>query len=181
MAVVVDVQVTAAAAALGQAVAGEQHVGDRRALVTLQGQVGRLVGRPTDQFVGPNRGVVQVVVAVPILVVVATLVDLVVAVVVEVVAGLDDRRIDQSALVVAVARLAADDDAITKAQALLRQRAPAIAIDVGAAVPIVVGLVDFDTDGRCLDADCDERSAWKRLLGTLDDPYLWVEAMGATP
>lgn len=52
---------------------------------------------------------------------------------------------------------------------------------IGATVPIVVGLVDFDTDGRCLDADRDERSAWKRSLGTLDDPYLWVEAMGTTP
>jgi len=50
---------------------------------------------------------------------------------------------------------------------------------IGATVPIVVGLVDFAADGRCLDAEADERSAWKRSLGALDDPYLWVEAMGA--
>lgn len=50
---------------------------------------------------------------------------------------------------------------------------------VGPTVPIVVGLVDFASDGELLDAEEDERAAWKRSLGALDDAYLWVEAMGA--
>lgn len=48
---------------------------------------------------------------------------------------------------------------------------------LGAGRPIVVGLLDIGADGSCIDAADDERAAWRRALGTLDDPHLWVEAM----
>ncbi|MCR9243428.1 MAG: DUF2868 domain-containing protein [bacterium] len=50
---------------------------------------------------------------------------------------------------------------------------------VGETTPIVIGLVDFGDAGEFRDAEADERSAWQRSLGALDDAYLWVEAMGA--
>ena len=47
------------------------------------------------------------------------------------------------------------------------------------STPVVVGLVDFSADGTFHDAEPDELEAWRRSLGALDDPYLWVEPMGA--
>jgi len=45
-------------------------------------------------------------------------------------------------------------------------------------ITMVVGLLDIGADGAMRDADEGERDAWRRALAPLDDPYLWVEAMG---
>lgn len=47
---------------------------------------------------------------------------------------------------------------------------------IGAGRPIVVGLLELG-DGGGRDATDEELAAWRRSLGTLDDPHLWVETM----
>ena len=48
---------------------------------------------------------------------------------------------------------------------------------IGSARPLIIGLVEIRPSGFIADADADERAAWRRALGTLDDAHLWVEAM----
>ncbi|MCA8952180.1 MAG: DUF2868 domain-containing protein, partial [Planctomycetes bacterium] len=63
--------------------------------------------------------------------------------------------------------------------AFLRQLRSALAT----TVPIVVGLVELGSagGGTDVDAEADERAAWRRALGALDDPYLWVEPIVGGP
>lgn len=48
---------------------------------------------------------------------------------------------------------------------------------IGAARPIVVGLLDLRPGGSAHDAEPDERAVWRRALGALDDPHVWVETL----
>ena len=56
---------------------------------------------------------------------------------------------------------------------------PRLRAAVGADTPIVVGLLDVGAGGVCADAGEQEGATWRRALGALDDPHLWVEAMEA--
>jgi hypothetical protein len=48
---------------------------------------------------------------------------------------------------------------------------------VGPGRPVVVGLLDLRAGDRIEPVGEDERATWRRALGALDDPHLWVEAM----
>lgn len=48
---------------------------------------------------------------------------------------------------------------------------------LGANRPFVVSLLDLGPDGRAAVVPDDELAIWRRALGALDDPYLWVEAL----
>ncbi|MCA8974140.1 MAG: DUF2868 domain-containing protein, partial [Planctomycetes bacterium] len=50
---------------------------------------------------------------------------------------------------------------------------------IGSSTPVIAGLLEFDGENGCADADEDEREAWRRSLAGLDDPYLWVDTMTA--
>ena len=46
------------------------------------------------------------------------------------------------------------------------------------AAPVVVTLAEVEAGGGLRDAEADEFDVWRRALAALDDPYLWVEALG---
>lgn len=48
----------------------------------------------------------------------------------------------------------------------------------GSSRPLLVTLLEPMADGTFAAAEPDEHAAWRRSLGALDDPYLWVDGSG---